>query len=137
MNNDQFEDILTYQQVLDHISKDETSEVVWKYKAIVGHQGPLKSHHRDYKGSIYNVLIEWEDGSVTQEPLSMLAAEDPVACATYAKDKDLLEKEGWKQFKRIAKRHKKYIRMVKQAKLRSYRSAPSTCSDVRFPGTTK
>ena len=25
MNNDQFEDILTYQQVLDHISKDETS----------------------------------------------------------------------------------------------------------------
>ena len=41
INNDEFEDLLSYQQVIDHITKDETSEVMWKYKRIVGHQGNL------------------------------------------------------------------------------------------------
>ena len=35
-----------------------------------------------------------------------------------------MELPGWRQFRYIAKRHKKYVRMVNQAKLRSYNSAP-------------
>ena len=133
MNNDQFEEILTYQQVLDHILKDETTEVVWKYKQIVGTQGPLKPSHPQYQGSKYNVLVEWEDGSTTSVPLSLLAADDPVACAIYAKENNLLEVDGWKRFKDIARRHKKYIRMVNQAKLRSYRSAPKYMFGYEVP----
>ena len=32
------------------------------------------------------------------EPLSIIAASDPVTCAIYAKDKDLLKHKGWKRF---------------------------------------
>ena len=47
-----------------------------------------------------------------------------ITCAIYAKDNNLLELEGWKRFKSIARRQKKFVRMAKQAYLRSFRSAP-------------
>jgi hypothetical protein len=69
-------------------------------------------------------MVEWEDGSITTEPLGIIAADDPVSCAIYAKSKDLLDKDGWKRLKGIAKRQKKFFRMANQAKLRSFRTAP-------------
>ncbi len=65
-------------------------------------------------------MIEWEYGEITTKPLSTIAADDPVTCAIYAKDNDLLGIDGWKWFNPIAKRHKKYLRLVNQAKLQSY-----------------
>jgi hypothetical protein len=47
----------------------------------VGHQGPLLWHDKDYNGSRFNVLVEWENGEITTEPLLVIAADDPVACA--------------------------------------------------------
>ena len=35
--------------------------------------------------------------------MSIIAADAPIACAEYAKKHNLLEKPGWKRFKRIAK----------------------------------
>ena len=55
---------------------------------------------------------------------SIIAANDPVTCAIYAKKNNLLELDGWKRFKGIAKRQKKLFRMANQAKLRSFRLAP-------------
>jgi hypothetical protein len=69
-------------------------------------------------------MIEWENGEITSEPLSILAADDPVSCALYARDNDLLDRDGWKRFKGIAKRQQKLTRLINQAKLRSYRTAP-------------
>ena len=57
-------------------------------------------------------------------PLSTIAADDPVTCAIYARENNLLELPGWKRFKGIAKRQKKMFRMANQAKLRSYRTTP-------------
>ena len=59
----------------------------------------------------------WE---ITAEPLSIISANDPVTCAIYAKQNNLLELEGWKRFKVIAKRQKKLFRMTNQAKLKSF-----------------
>ena len=73
---------------------------------------------------MYNVMVEWENGEITSEPLSIIAADDPVTCAIYARDNNLLELPGWKRFKRLAKRQKKLFRMANQAKLRSYNTAP-------------
>jgi hypothetical protein len=42
-----------------------TSDTTWIFKSIKNHQGPLSFTHTDYKGSSYNVLVEWEDGSGT------------------------------------------------------------------------
>ena len=52
-----------------------------KYKAILSHSGPLNPDDKDYKGSTYNVMIEWEGGEITSEPLSLIAKDDPVTCA--------------------------------------------------------
>jgi hypothetical protein len=40
---------------------------------------------------------EWENGEVSYEPLHMIAADDPVMCAIYAKDHGLLDTDGWKR----------------------------------------
>jgi hypothetical protein len=124
VNNDQYEEIMSYGEILTHINKDEEQEVLWRYKRIMGHQGPLSPHDEGYNGSAYNVQVEWENGEITYEPLNVIAADDPVSCAIYARDHGLLDTPGWKRFKRIAKRQQKLLRMANQAKLRSYRTAP-------------
>ena len=118
------EDIITYSRLLDYLSRDDENETVWKFRRIISHQGPLRSDSPDYKGSTYNVMVEWETGEVTAEPLQVIAADDPVTCAKYAKDHNLLDLPGWKRFKSIAKREKVFTRMINQAKLRSYQTAP-------------
>ena len=62
-------------------------------------------------------MIEWENGETTSEPLTIIAAGDPVTCAIYASEDDLLELDGWKRFKGQAKQQKKLLRQVNQAKL--------------------
>ena len=59
---------------------DETN-ILWEFKRIKGHQGPMNKNHPDYKGSSYNVTIEWENGEITDEPLSIIAVDAPIACA--------------------------------------------------------
>ncbi len=120
VNGDKAEEVIMYNQLLDYLTKDEDNQVVWKFKCIVSHQGPLSAGHPDYNNSSYNIMIEWENGEITSEPLSVIAKDDPVTCAIYAKENGLLDTPGWKRFKGIAKRDKKFIRIVNQAKLRSF-----------------
>jgi len=124
VDNDRYEDIMAYGEILDYLNKDEEQEVLWRFKRITGHQGPLNSNDENYMGATYNVQVEWENGEITYEPLTTIAADDPVSCAIYARDNDLLNTAGWKRFKRIAKNDKKLLRMANQAKLRSFRTAP-------------
>ena len=44
-------------------------------------------------------MVEWETGEITEEPLSLIAADDPVTSAEYAKKHDLLHLDGWKRLK--------------------------------------
>ena len=53
-----------------------------------------------------------ETGEFTAEPLTIIAADDPMTCAIYAREKDLLDKPDWKRFKGIAKRDKKMPQQV-------------------------
>jgi Reverse transcriptase (RNA-dependent DNA polymerase) len=121
---DKYDDIMTYDQIISKIEHELDGDVVWKFKRIVGHEGPFSSKHDNYKGSTYNVMVEWENGEISSEPLSIIAADDPVTCAIYARDNGLLKLPGWKRFKRLAARQKQLYRMANQAKLRSYNSAP-------------
>ena len=103
INDDQYEELLSYQQLMDYLEKDGQEPIYWKFKKIIAHQGPLHQHHPDYNGSKYNVTIEWENGEITSEPLTIIASDDPALCAQYALDNDLLYKDGWRQFRRLAK----------------------------------
>ena len=106
INDDEFEEILTYNQIMEHLTRDEENPIIWKYKKIVAHQGPLQPNHPDYKGSKYKVRVKWENGEITDEPLGIIAADDLVACAHYAHEKGLLYLPGWRQFQKIAKHEK-------------------------------
>ena len=91
------EAIMSYVQILDHLDHQEQHEDLYKFRATAGHQRPLSPQDENYKGSKYNVMVEWETGEITEEPLSLIAADDPVTCAIYAKKHDLLHLDGWKR----------------------------------------
>ncbi len=121
-DDDKADEICAYNEVLDHINSQMEDEIdqeqtLTKFRAIKDHKGPLDHKDSDYKHSKYNVLIEWETGEITWEPLSVIARDDPVTCALYAKENNLLNLDGWKQFRKLAKRQKKMVRAINQSKL--------------------
>ena len=115
------EAIMSYVKNLDHLDHQEQQEDLYKFRAITGHQGPLSPQDENYKGSKYNVMVEWETGEITEEPLSLISADDPVTCAEYAKKHDLLHLDGWKRLKHIAKNQKQLTRAINQSKIRQVR----------------
>ena len=70
----------------------------------------------DWRDSKYTVSVEWETGEITFEPLSVIAVDDPVTCAAYAKQHDLLAVESWYRFRNLAKEDKTLARAIEQAK---------------------
>ena len=136
-----FDEIITYNELND-IVEQQSEEVLeeersWATKSIKDHQGPLNSKHPDYKGSAYNVLIEWEDGSLTYEPLDIIFKDDPVSLADYAITNDLLGLPGWKRLRNIAKNRKKLDRMLNQAKSKAKRAGPKFKFGVLVPRNVK
>ena len=124
--NGKVEELISYNQLLEHLENAQDHDMgmdqeLFKFRAIIGHQGPLLASDPDWKGSKYNVQVEWETGEITFEPLSIIAADDPVTCAAYAKEKDLLALEGWRRFRSLAKKDKVLARAIKQSKIRQVR----------------
>jgi hypothetical protein len=122
------EEILAYDELISILSeqddREDAGDTQWTFKGIIGHEGPLKTTYPSYNGCKYNVLVQWEDGTTTMEPLSIIGADDPVSCADYAKNNNLLDVEGWKRFKRLVKNATVFKRMLNQAKLKSVRRGP-------------
>ena len=84
------EELITYNQLLDHLEQadeqdNSMDQELYRLRAIIGHEGPLKAADPNWKGSKWNVQIEWETGEITFEPLSAIAADDPITCAAYEK----------------------------------------------------
>jgi hypothetical protein len=53
VNDDKYEEIMTYNQIMDHIEQSEKDAIVWRFKRIAGHEGPLTKNHPMWKGSIH------------------------------------------------------------------------------------
>ena len=99
--------IISYNQVLNSLEKDnQEDDCLYKLRAITDHHGPLKKSDPNYNSSLYNVINEWETGEITEEPLSIIAQDDPVTCAAYAKAHNLLHLPKWNKLKHIAKHQK-------------------------------
>ena len=59
------EELITYNQLLDHLEQAEEQDnsmdqELYKFRAIIGQKGPLKATDPHWKGSNWNVQIEWE-----------------------------------------------------------------------------
>ena len=108
IGNGKVEELISYNQLLEHLENAHDHDMgmdqeLYRFRAIIGHQGSLLASDPDWKGSKYNVQVEWETGEITFEPLSIIAADDPVTCAAFAKENDLLALEGWCRFRSPAK----------------------------------
>jgi len=79
---------------------------------------------KDYKGSTYNVLVTWETGESTYEPLDLIASDDPITCAEFALKHNLLDAPGWKRFRHYTRHKNKLGHIVNRNKVNSYRREP-------------
>ena len=136
------EELISYNHLVDHLEAaanedNEINDDLFKFRALIGHQGPLKPTDPNWKGCKFNVLVEWETGEKTYEPLSILAAYHPVTCATYAKENDLLHIEGWKRFRNLAKRDKTLARAMMQSKIRQVRRSSKYMFGYLIPKSYK
>ena len=66
------------------------------------HEGPFVSRNSKYNGSRYNLLIRWENGEQTWEPMKLISMDDLVTVAIYGKEHNLLDVVGWKHLKHLS-----------------------------------
>ena len=97
----QLEEIVSYNELSDLVTEKKAiyntgQSDITTYSGIIDHQGPLKQHDPKHQGSIYNVLVDWDNGMQTREPLNLMAKQDPVTLVLYGHDKGLLNNPGWK-----------------------------------------
>jgi len=124
LNTDQFEEVIAYNDLMAYIERDNENKVLLQFKNITAHEGPLTINHPNWKGSSYIILIAWEHGELSSEPLNKIASDSPVECAIYSKHNNLLDTQGWKHFKPITKRQKNLFHATNQARICSFTSAP-------------
>ena len=85
IGNGKVDMLISYNQLLEHLEIAQDHDMgmdqeLYRFRVIIGHQGPLLTSDPDWKGSKYYVQAEWETGEITFEPLSIIAADDPVTC---------------------------------------------------------
>ena len=136
------EELISYNELCDIIAEQHDAEAngemdVYTFREILDHQGPLKPSDSKYMGSTYNVRVLWTDGSITWEPLAMMIKSDPVTLAEYAKEHDMLNKPGWKNLKKIARRAKVLQRMVNANKRAQRYNSIVYKFGVRIPRNVK
>jgi len=97
---------------------------------ILDHKYATRSD-KNYMQCSVNILIEWEFGKTSWQPLhhkdkASIYDCDPVTLAIYAHENNLLDTKGWKLsgLKKLAKTQKRILRHAKQAKLHSFRTKP-------------
>ena len=126
IGNGKVEELISYNQLLEHLENAKDHDMgldqeLNRFRAIIVHQGTLPASDPDWKGSKYNVQVEWETGEITFGPHSIIAADDPVTCAAYAKENDLFALEGLRRFRSLAKKDKVLARAIQQSKIRQVR----------------
>ena len=129
---------MSYVQIVDNLDHQEQQEDLYKFRAITGHlhQGPLSPQDENYKGRKYIIMEEWETGETTEEPLSLIAADDLVTCPEYAKKHDFLHMNGWKRLQHIAKNQKQLTRAINQSQIRQVKISDVYQFGFLIPKTT-
>jgi hypothetical protein len=108
------QDMLTYNELIEALNRpNEDDTERWTYDEIISHRskkiGPNKYERQ--------VLIKWDTGELSWEPLLSIKKDDPVTLAEYARRKNLLEQTSWNWAKRFLKSAKSFKRYNKQMQL--------------------
>ena len=103
----------------------------WNFRKIIGHKRDLT------RGETPQVLILWESGEITYEPITVIYDTNDFLVAEYARDNGLLD-EWQKQcprlkLKKLANNSKKLMRMMNAAKRQSFKDTPIYMFGVKVP----
>ena len=60
--DNEYKDLIAYNNIVNYIEQDDGWDGTWKFRRILRHEGLLKLYDKRYKGSSYNLLVEWESG---------------------------------------------------------------------------
>jgi len=83
----------------------------------------------------HQVLIEWESGERTWEPISKIYRSTPLELADYAMQHDLINKWECKsiKIKELAEKSKRMLRLIHHTKLTSHAATPVYIYGVHVP----
>jgi hypothetical protein len=120
IGDNEFDKIISYNQ-LSHIveaqeemQSETLHDAIWSFHGISSQKGSLALTHSDYKGSSYHILIQWDEGSKTMEPLDTIIKNHPVTVSLYATEHNLLDTLGWEWLIHIALNRKPVNHMTNQ-----------------------
>ena len=73
IGNGKVEEIISYNQLLEHLENAQDHDMgmdqeLYRFRAIIGHQGPLLASDPDWKGSQYNVQLNGRLGRLLLNP---------------------------------------------------------------------
>ena len=122
VGNKRFEEIMTYNKMLQWCNQHRYSDEFYVIESIIGHR--QKRGRGGRRSNQWEVHVQWASGLSDWNDLNQIFADDPVTVSQYAKRNNLLEKEGWKRCKRYAKREKVIGRMINQVRLKNFRNKP-------------
>ena len=122
IGDEEYEKVVAYNEMVNFIEEQEMNENgTWNFREIKGH-----SKVSDKKVAM--VLVEWESGEITWEPVRNMMKTNPWLIAEYAINNGLVElwSERYPSLKlhRYTKNAKKVMRMVNEAKRKSYKNSP-------------
>ena len=127
-----YEEVIGYNEMMELIEEQvQNEDGTWRFRRIKGHT------KRRRKSDKPKILIEWESGEVTLEPVYDIAVKNRWVVAQYARDNNLVEEwdEIWPtlNLRRYAKNAKKLWRMLNKVKQTSYKHAPVHMYGHRVP----
>ena len=111
-----FEEVLTYNRMLDWCERDADKGDFYNFKGIVDHRRDPRNPRK------WELLVHWESEEKTWEPFASIFGDDPVAVSMYARKNAMVYE--WPCCKRYIKNSKTLARMANQAKLRTFRQQP-------------
>jgi hypothetical protein len=77
--------------------------------------------------------VEWESGEITYVPLNIMIQDNKVTMTQYGINNDLIDTEGWRGLRKLARKDNMRKRLINQAKLRSYRHTTKYMYGYRIP----
>ena len=124
---------LTYDEIMNTLYKTaEEGNEVWTFNKIINHKLTTENGKQ-----IMKVLVEWDVGEPTWEPLSVIKKDDPISVAEYVKEKDIVHQPHWKWALKYIKNPKRFLRLTKQIFLTKKKNGPKYKFGVRVPRNIK
>jgi len=136
-----FDEYVAWNEICNFIEEQSQNDNnTWNFRNILDHRDQHKGRRNPRARSggrlaDYQVLIEWESGERTWEPISQIYKSAPTHLADYAMQHDLINKWECKsiKLKELAEKSKNMLRLIHRVKITSHAGTPVYMYGVQVP----